>query len=167
MFSTFGLKWPVSLLPFSSVVFGWDLFGTNCSSHLYIKVFSWVLLMLIVSCLIATSLVWWSLQRLFWATDWGIKFRSLSYCLLSVIFWASHFHFRGFTPLGDNNFCDLAVITDTHKCFWNQAMSDVLATSVFLDRKSLSVVALSLYSFIASGWAGQCQSLLRSLLLQV
>lgn len=46
-------------------------------------------------------------------------------------------------------------------------MSDVLATSVFLDRERLSVFALSIYSFIACRWAGQCQSLFRSLLFQV
>lgn len=73
----------------------------------------------------------------------------------------------GFTPLGNNTFYNLAFITDTHKFFWNQAMSDVLATSVFLDRERLSVFALSVYSFIASRWAGQCQSLFRSLLFQV
>ena len=45
----------------------------------------------------------------------------------------------------------------TLKFFWNQAVSGVVATSVSLDRGSLFVAALAIYSFIASRWTSQCR----------
>lgn len=63
-----------------------------------------------------------------------------------------------------------AVVIDTRKFFWSQALLGVLVTSVFFDRGSLLflffvlVVALDIYSFLASRWASQCQSLFSHLL---
>lgn len=53
-----------------------------------------------------------------------------------------------------------AVVIDIHKFFWSQALLGVLVTSVFFDRGSLFfffVVALDIYSFLASRWASQCE----------
>ena len=143
MFINLGLKWSVSPLS-SSAALGWDPFwrvaapATSVSEHLA------------GSCLCGACppwwllRAWWSLQHLSQALnrmnrlqDWGIKCPEFGpqFCsLLSVLFrqvtfplWDLHFQMTvTSTPYG------FAVLIDTHRFFWNEAISRVLAPTVFL-----------------------------------